>query len=75
MTTPLLSSVLASNDAHKRWVQRKLRGLFVDLSRATVAVWGLTYKPGTDTLRRSASVELCDWLILEGATIACTIPS
>jgi UDPglucose 6-dehydrogenase len=31
--TPLLSSVLASNDAHKRWVQRKLRGLFVDLSR------------------------------------------
>lgn len=67
--TPLLSSVLASNDSHKHWVQRKLRGLFVDLSRATVAVWGLTYKPGTDTLRRSASVELCDWMIREGATI------
>jgi UDPglucose 6-dehydrogenase len=67
--TPLLSSVLASNDAHKRWVQRKLRGLFVDLSRTTVAVWGLTYKPGTDTLRRSPSVELCDWMIREGATI------
>jgi UDPglucose 6-dehydrogenase len=67
--TPLLSSVLLSNDSHKHWVQRKLRGLFVDLSRATVAVWGLTYKPGTDTLRRSASVELCDWMIREGATI------
>ena len=25
----------------------------------TVAVWGLTYKPGTDTLRRSSAVELC----------------
>jgi UDPglucose 6-dehydrogenase len=67
--TPLLSSVLASNDAHRRWAQRKLRGLFVDLSRTTVAVWGLTYKPGTDTLRRSPSVELCDWMIREGATI------
>jgi UDPglucose 6-dehydrogenase len=67
--TPLLSSVLASNDSHKQWVQRKLRGLFIDLSRTTVAVWGLTYKPGTDTLRRSASVELCDWMIREGTTI------
>jgi UDPglucose 6-dehydrogenase len=69
VTTPLLSSVLPSNDAHKHWPQRKLRGLFVDLSRTTVAVWGLTYKPGTDTLRRSPSVELCDWMIREGATI------
>jgi UDPglucose 6-dehydrogenase len=67
--TPLLSSVLPSNDTHKHWVRRKLRGLFVDLSRTTVAVWGLTYKPGTDTLRRSPSVELCDWMIREGATI------
>jgi len=67
--TPLLSSVLPSNDTHRHWVRRKLRALFVDLSRTTVAVWGLTYKPGTDTLRRSASVELCDWMILEGATI------
>jgi UDPglucose 6-dehydrogenase len=67
--TPLLSSVLASNDSHKHWAQRKLRGLFVDLSLTTVAVWGLTYKPGTDTLRRSPSVELCDWMIRQGATI------
>jgi UDPglucose 6-dehydrogenase len=67
--TPLLSSVLPSNDAHKTWVQRKLRTLFDDLSRTTIAVWGLTYKPGTDTLRRSMSVELCDWMIREGATV------
>ncbi len=66
---PLLSSVLPSNDTHRHWVQRKLRGLFDDLSRVTIAVWGLTYKPGTDTLRRSMSVELCDWMIREGAAI------
>jgi UDPglucose 6-dehydrogenase len=69
VNTPLLSSVLPSNDTHKYWVQRKLRALFDDLSQITIAVWGLTYKPGTDTLRRSMSVELCDWLIREGAAI------
>jgi UDPglucose 6-dehydrogenase len=69
VNTPLLSSVLPGNDTHKYWVQRKLRALFDDLSQTTIAVWGLTYKPGTDTLRRSLSVELCDWMIREGATI------
>jgi UDPglucose 6-dehydrogenase len=67
--TPLLWSVLPSNDAHKLWPRRKLKALFADLSQATVAVWGLTYKPGTDTLRRSMSVELCDWMIREGAKV------
>jgi UDPglucose 6-dehydrogenase len=69
VVTPLLSSVLPSNGAHGQWIQHKLRALFGDLSRTTVAVWGLTYKPGTDTLRRSMSVELCDWMIREGATV------
>ncbi|NJN40768.1 MAG: hypothetical protein HC807_08100 [Gammaproteobacteria bacterium] len=35
----------------------------------TVAVLGLTYKPGTDTLRRSSAVELCEALIKAGATV------
>jgi len=69
VTTPLLSSVLPSNDLHKHWARQKLAALRADLSQSTVAVWGLTYKPGTDTLRRSASVELCDWLISHGASI------
>lgn len=67
--TPLLSSVLGSNGAHRLWAQTKLKSLFPDLSKITVAIWGLTYKPGTDTLRRSAAVELCDWLIGEGALV------
>ena len=35
----------------------------------SVAIWGLTYKPETSTLRRSLAVELCDWLICEGANV------
>ena len=69
LVTPLLSSVRASNDEHKNWVRRKLLERFPKLNGVTVAVWGLTYKPGTDTLRRSLAVELCDWLIEQGATL------
>jgi len=69
VATPLLSAVLPSNNLHKHWARRKLRSHFADLSRITVAVWGLTYKPGTDTLRRSLAVELCDWLLAEGAAV------
>jgi UDPglucose 6-dehydrogenase len=35
----------------------------------TDAVCGLTYKPGTDTLRRSGSVELCKALAARGAAV------
>ncbi len=69
VTTPLLSSILPSNEMQKLWARRNLQTLLGDLSRATIAVWGLAYKPGTDTLRRSLSVELCDWMIGEGATV------
>ena len=69
LVTPLLSSVRLSNDAHKKWVQRKLLEHFPDLSGIRVGVWGLTYKAGTDTLRRSLSVELVDWLLEHGAQV------
>lgn len=69
LVTPLLSAVRPSNDEHKNWVRRKLHESFPDLKGITVAVWGLTYKPGTDTLRRSLAVALCDWLIAQGATV------
>ena len=65
----MLSSVRLSNDAHKKWVQRKLLGHFPDLDGIRVAIWGLTYKAGTDTLRRSLSVELVDWLLERGAQV------
>ncbi len=69
LVTPLLSSVRASNDEHKNWVRRKLLERFPKLKGVMVAIWGLTYKPGTDTLRRSLAVELCDWLIEQGAAV------
>lgn len=69
LVTPLLSSIKASNDEHKQWVKRRLQSFFPDLRHTCVAIWGLTYKPGTDTLRRSMAVELCNWLIWQGVAV------
>jgi UDPglucose 6-dehydrogenase len=65
----VLSSVKQSNDAHRHWAGRRLNELLGGLSGRQVAVWGLTYKPGTDTLRRSSAVELCQWLVAQGAGV------
>ena len=72
--TPLLDGVEASNREHRNWTRLRLLGELGSVSGKRIAVWGLTYKPGTDTLRRSTSVELCRWL--PGSRIngiACTI--
>lgn len=84
--THLISAVQTSNNAHKYWIHRKILTLLVprislesaladSLKNHTVAVWGLTYKPGTDTLRRSSSLELCEWLSSHGAKVQCHDPA
>jgi UDPglucose 6-dehydrogenase len=71
----LLSAVLRSNEAHKSWPERRLNDLIPDLSGRTIAVLGLTYKPGTDTLRRSSSIEVCRRLGRQGARIKAYDPA
>jgi len=65
----LFAAIQASNEAHKNWPRRRLLQLLGRLRKKTIAVWGLTYKPGTDTLRRSSALELCRWLIEQGAHV------
>lgn len=68
--TPLLSGALASNDVHKNWVQDAAAALLNEVPRPPrVTVLGLTYKPGTDTLRRSEGVRLGLWLVEQGAEV------
>jgi len=69
LTTHLISAVKASNDAHQDWPRRQLRAVVGDLRGQPVAVLGLTYKPGTDTLRRSSAIEICRWLHEQGAKV------
>jgi UDPglucose 6-dehydrogenase len=74
LPTPLLHGVWESNAAHRGWSRRTI-GSLLGMEGKTIAVWGLTYKPGTDTLRRSASVELCTDLLAAGATVRAHDPA
>jgi UDPglucose 6-dehydrogenase len=67
--TPLMDGLVASNAQHGLWARRRLETDIGNLAGRKVAVWGLTYKPGTDTVRRSASIELCRWLVSQGARV------
>jgi len=65
----LIPSIKASNDRHKLWALGKLKHELGSLQGTVIAVLGLSYKPGTDTLRRSLAVELCHALEEAGAQV------
>lgn len=71
----LFKAIRESNDMHKHWLHDKLKAVLgASLKGRRISVLGLTYKPGTSTLRRSLSVELCKWLIGEGALVSAFDP-
>lgn len=67
--TPLLQGVLDSNEVHKNWVREHIEQLLAGIEQPSVAILGLTYKPGTSTLRRSSAIELCRWLHERGVQV------
>jgi UDPglucose 6-dehydrogenase len=68
----LFQGVRASNECQKLWLRTQLMNV---TAGSVVAVLGLTYKPGTDTLRRSNSVELCRWLLSRGIKVRAHDPA
>ena len=71
----LIPAIKVSNDRHKGWALSRLKDELGSLRGVTVAVLGLTYKAGTDTLRRSQAVELCERLLAEGCTVRAFDPA
>ncbi len=65
----LVPAIKLSNDQHKLWAVQKLREELGELSGKRITILGLTYKPGTDTLRRSLAVELCRELLKAGTNV------
>ncbi len=65
----LIPAIKVSNDQHKKWAIQKLREELGSLTGKRVAILGLTYKPNTDTLRRSLALELCRSLIAAGGDL------
>lgn len=71
----LFAAVSASNTRHINWPYRRLADLLGDLRGNVIAVLGLTYKPGTSTLRRSNAVALCRQLVAAGAKVRAHDPA
>ena len=70
----MISGILESNRFHSGWTLRRVCDVLGDLEGRHIAVLGLTYKPGTDTLRRSLSVNLCRDIASQGALVTAFDP-
>jgi UDPglucose 6-dehydrogenase len=71
----LIPAILRGNEKHKTWALRRLETIYGTLAGVTVAILGLTYKPDTDTLRRSSAIELCQALLDRGVRVQCYDPA
>ena len=71
-----LDGVIAVNEEQfSRVVDKVSKAVGGDLSGRTVAVWGLTFKAGTDDMRDSPSLSVIDRLLADGATIRAFDPT
>lgn len=71
----VIPAIKRSNDRHRLWALQKLQKLFVGETNCRVALLGLTYKPRTNTLRRSLAVELARALAEIGFEVRACDPS
>ena len=71
----VIPAIKQSNDLHRGWAFRRLQSRLGDLRGKKIAVLGLTYTTNTDTLRRSAAVELCQQLLFAGAHVSAFDPA
>ena len=65
----LLHAVLDINRDSRRSFIRKLNRLLGTLEGATIALWGLAFKPETDDLREAPSLEVIRDLLARGAVV------
>jgi UDPglucose 6-dehydrogenase len=71
----VIPAIKQSNDLHRGWAFRRLQSRLGNLRDKKIAVLGLTYTTNTDTLRRSAAVELCQQLLAAGAKVSAFDPA
>jgi UDPglucose 6-dehydrogenase len=71
----VIPAIKQSNDLHRGWTFKKLQSRLGNLRGKKIAVLGLTYTTNTDTLRRSAAVELCQQLLDAGANVSAFDPA
>ena len=72
----LLESVEAINERQKKVLFTKFSNHYQDkINGMHVAIWGLSYKPGTDDMREAPSLTLIDQLLEAGCTVKAYDPA
>jgi UDPglucose 6-dehydrogenase len=66
---PVLSHIIESNRIHKSWPIQRLKALLGSLHDKAIGLLGLSYKPGTDSIRRSVAIEIGQALLAENAIV------
>lgn len=70
VTPRILEATHQVNEHQKGILLRKIREHFGGaLSDKTIAIWGLSFKPGTDDIREAPSLVLIDGLLQHGAAL------
>jgi len=71
----VVPAIKRSNDRHQRWALEKIQRIFPVQAGKRIALLGLTYKAGTNTLRRSSAIELAQELVGAGFAVHAYDPS
>ena len=75
VATPVLSAVQEINSKQRTNAVRRLRARLGTLHNQRIAVWGLTFKAGTEDVRQSPAMDVVELLCNEGAIVQAFDPS
>jgi len=67
--TRMLNAIIEVNQEQNKKIIKKIKNIFGSISKLNITILGLTYKPGTNTLRRSAALEIAKNLISHKAEV------
>ncbi|WP_346138448.1 UDP-glucose/GDP-mannose dehydrogenase family protein [Streptomyces coeruleofuscus] len=70
----LLTAVIEVNELQPRRAVQRLKTALGTLHNRTIALLGMTFKPGTDDMREAPSTVIASRLLAEGATVTCWDP-
>lgn len=70
----ILNAVKSTNDIQRQKFIQKIFTKFKDLSGKTFAVWGVSFKPGTDDIREAPAIDVIEALLKAGAKVRCFDP-
>jgi len=69
ITAPIIKSIMKTNNTTYDYVIQKIESQLKTLKNKKIGVLGLTYKPGTSTMRRSPAIKIIQKLTRKGAKV------